>query len=370
MGDPRPNYVAPDDDEVPPVADPVEALRYRPGAVSQNPASDDEGNCDVAVVPKTPDLAASEPETLTVAGVERGAEVRADLFPKTGENREPSGTLRPISPIDIDDLTLGRILTGQPICEDVDPRALLVDEAYQRNLSPKSLALIEKIACEWDWRRFKPPVCAFADGGLQIIDGQHTAIGAASRPDIRTIPVMIVEAPNLKDRASAFIGHNRDRLAVSPIQLHHAAVAAGDPMAATIERVCGEAGAVLIRSAYGGYRWKVGDTVAITAVRGLIERQGERFARMILALLVEAQRAPIRADELKAAELLFTHVDYVEHLEPLAEAGGADLAKAIQSLGDTAEKEAKTFAAAHAEPLWKALAVIWFRKTRKRRKAA
>lgn len=396
MGDPKPNYVAPDDDEAPAAADPVETLRYRPATgsyltagaaeaseeigqqpaghgepMSQIPASTDEGNCDIAVAPKTPDLAASEPETLAGEGVERGAEDPAGLSPKIGENLEPVGALRPVAPIAVDGLALGAILTGPPICEDVDPRSLLVDASYQRDLSDKSIKLIQKIASEWDWRRFKPPVCAFADGGLQIIDGQHTAIGAASRPDITSIPVMVVEAPELQARALAFIGHNRDRLQVTPMQMHHAAVAAGDDVAVTIEQVCERAGVTLVRSAFGGYRYKVGETVAISAIRGLIDRKGAQFARRTLQALVQADLAPIAANEIKAAEFLFTDPDHADQLEPLGDGegtGGGDLAAAIKSLGGGADREAKLFAAAQRVPMWRAMAVIWFRKTRKRRK--
>ena len=43
-----------------------------------------------------------------------------------------------------------------------------------------------------------------------LFDGQHTAIGAATR-GIDKIPVLVVEAADLTDRASAFVGHNPDR---------------------------------------------------------------------------------------------------------------------------------------------------------------
>jgi hypothetical protein len=39
----------------------------------------------------------------------------------------------------------------------------------------------------WDWRRFKPPVVARTATGLEVIDGQHTAIAAASHPDVLQI---------------------------------------------------------------------------------------------------------------------------------------------------------------------------------------
>ena len=277
--------------------------------------------------------------------------------------------LREIRPIDVSHLKLTPPATGEPIFERVDPRTLLVDGSYQRDLSPASLKLIERIAANWDWRRFKPPVVAFADGGLQIIDGQHTSIAAASRPDIQAIPIMVVEAAAIEARAGAFIGHNKDRLAVSAMQLHHAAVAAGDVEAVAIEGVCREAGVGLVRSPYGTYRYKVGETIAISAISALMKAQGVAKARELLKVLVSAGLGPIKAVHIKAVELLFSDPDYSDHLEPLPE-GGADVAAAIRTTGEQAMKDAKVHATSLELPLWKGLGLVWFRKTRKRRKTA
>ena len=126
----------------------------------------------------------------------------------------------------------------------------------------------------------------------------------------------------------------------------------------------------LVRSAHGAYRWKVGDTVALGAIKGLIDRRGAMKARQMLEILVAAGSAPLTVHEIKAVEMLFTDVDYVDQLEPLDGGGGGDLTAAILALGDQATKDAKIFSAAQCVPLWKALGVVWFRKTKKRRKVA
>lgn len=295
--------------------------------------------------------------------------VHVDSMDRTTE--PAASKLRPVEPIDLAGVTTAPIPTGEPIFERVDPRTLLIEEAYQRDLSPRSLKLIRKIAAEWDWRKFKPPVVAFADGGLRIIDGQHTAMGAASRPDVPMIPVMVVEAAEVQDRAIAFIGHNRDRLAVTPMQMHHAAVAAGDEGAATVEQVCARAGVTLVRATYGGRKWSPGETVAIGAISGVIERRGAMGARQMLQVLAGTELAPIRPDHIKAVEAIFTDPLYANDVETLAERGGEDLAAAIAALGEGAEREARLYVdARRGVPMWKALAMQWFKKMRKRRKAA
>lgn len=102
----------------------------------------------------------------------------------------------------------------------VSPSELWVDESYQRGLSDRSMRLIRKIIGEWDWTAFKPPVVVEVDGKLQVIDGQHTALGALTHGGIEQLPVLIVKADRQELRANAFVRHNRDRIQVTPTQLH------------------------------------------------------------------------------------------------------------------------------------------------------
>lgn len=269
---------------------------------------------------------------------------------------------RPVAPIDLPNVSPASAEMAKPIFEWVAPGALLIDPRYQRDLSEASRRLIAKIVAGWDWRRFKPPVAVLTDAGLELIDGQHTAIAAASHPGIELIPVMIVEASDIAQRAAAFIGHNRDRLAVSATQLHHAAVTAGDEDALTVEQVCGRAGVRILRGP-PGRAFHAGETVAISSIKALVGRRGAKRAREILEALVKSGRAPLTANDIKAGELLLTDPDYAGEMDPEV------LAAAIVAAGPAAEQDAKLFAAAHRVPFWKALAVTWFKKKGRARKA-
>lgn len=270
---------------------------------------------------------------------------------------------RPIAAMDLPGVTPGAAPTPKPEITWISPTELLVDETYQRNLSDKSRKLIAKIVGEWDWRKFKPPVAAWTEEGLEVIDGQHTAIAAATHPAIDQIPVVVVEASEQAQRASAFLGHNRDRLAVTALQMHAAAVVAGDEEAVTIEQVCQRAGVKLLRSVPSGGVYQPGQTIAVAALKALITRRSAKTAREILQALAAAERAPITANDIKAVELLLTDAQYAETLDP------EDLSRTIRTLA-SAEPEAKVFAAAHGVPFWKALAITWFQKCRKRRRDA
>src|SRR5579863_10262422 len=98
---------------------------------------------------------------------------------------------RPIRPIPLVGITPKPISSRLPVFGWADPKTLLVEDEYQRGLTKRSIQLIRRIAENFDWLHIKPPVCARgANGKLCIVDGQHTAIAAASR-GLTKIPVMI-----------------------------------------------------------------------------------------------------------------------------------------------------------------------------------
>lgn len=321
-----------------------------------------------ALAPKSGKIPPFEPEKPVNTGVEGGPEpVQIDgkysgSIPQGKySDAVPAVGLRPIEPINSAGLAPTTPSTTGPIFEWVDPASLLVNETYQRDLSERSVKLIRRIIEGWNWTKFKPPVCSLGDHGLEVIDGQHTAIAAATHPYVAQIPVMIVETETVQDRASAFIGQNTTRLGITKMQLHRAAVAAGDEDALTIEQVCQRSGVRLLMAK--PHRWKVGDSVAVQAVGALIDRRGAMGARKVMELLVRAEAAPVTQAGLKAVEMILFDPEY-------ADADQDHLHEAIKTMGEAAEREAATFAAAHRVALWKALGIVWFRKCRKQRKAA
>lgn len=275
---------------------------------------------------------------------------------------------RPIRPMAVPGITPAAISKAtKPKFVHVDPSTLIVDETYQRNLSEKSVGLIRKIVGDWDWARFKPPVVAITHEGMEVMDGQHTAIAAASHPDIRTIPVMVVTAAKMQDRAKAFMGHNRDRINVTTMQLHYSAIAAGEEGALAIQRVTNAAGATVLKYPPGSGLYKAGDTVAIESIRRMIKTRGEELTTEILCALVQAQCAPISDKLIKAVDVLLHDAAYAGQIRLPA------VTTALLNMGElVAIREAKIFAAAHRVPIWRALAVVIFQKAnaRGRRRAA
>lgn len=272
---------------------------------------------------------------------------------------------RPVRALNLVHIAPGMAHDIEPTFERVAPSELLVDEAYQRQISERSLELIRKIVANWDWRRFKPPVCARVPEGLVVLDGQHTAIAAATHPDISLIPIMVVDAEDQAAQAKAFVGHNRDRLGITAMQIHHAAVAAGDEDALTIDQVCQRAGLRVLRSSPGNGAFKAGDTVAVNAIGALINRRGAQKARIVLQTLAEARCAPVNAGQIKAIEMLLHDPEYRDQV------AAVDLTSALLSIGvGAADQEAKVFSVAHSVPVWRALGIIIFKRARRGRRRA
>jgi len=275
--------------------------------------------------------------------------------------------LRQVAPIDMEQIEAGQLSSGPPIIEWVAPCSLYVDEAYQRNISPRGRKLIEKIVGSWDWSRFKPPICAFAEVSgqsvLKVLDGQHTAIGAASHPGIKEIPVVVVEAADTASQAKSFVSHNTDRIAVTNLQLHRAALTSGDEKAVTVQQVCERAGVRILRQPPSTGIYEVGDTIAVQSVYSLVERRFAIGARRVLDVLVGAGFAPITVAQIKAAEFLLNDPDHAAKVTP------EDLIEAIRDCYVVDHDEAKRLAVSHKAPLWRALVMVWFKKCRKRRAA-
>lgn len=271
-----------------------------------------------------------------------------------------SESLRPIEALALDGVVPGEIVGKTPFVRMLAPTALFVDPAYQRDLTPKSLALIGKLVAGWRWSRFKPPIVVEDAGRWHVIDGQHTAIAAASHPAISEIPVFVVEAASLQARAGDFLGHNRDRLAMTGVALHRAAVAAlhraavaaGEARALTLQRVIDAAGLALtdqIKSAYGA-----GETRAVARLYALLDERGDAEFAAVCDCLADLGLAPVKQWHISTVRQLLFERSY-----GLA---AAEVVRVFLRLGEAdVERQATVLALSHRLSRGSAAAVVIFR---------
>ncbi len=233
----------------------------------------------------------------------------------------------------------------------VAPGELFVEVAYQRAMLRRGRELIERLVTEWSWARMKPPIVATDSAGrLCIIDGQHTAIAAATHGGIERIPVLVVALAAEQARAASFVGHNRDRLAMTYAQMHFAGVVAGEPLALAVAEACRRAGCEIVGNVPG--EWAEGQTMAIVSVRQVVQRKGPAGGARLLRALKDAGCVPIMAAEIKAAAaLLFDAAPKIET---------ADFVRmAASRLPAEWEQRARARARNNPMPYWRALLSVW-----------
>lgn len=230
---------------------------------------------------------------------------KSDVIARQSSRTDANG-LRRVEPITRLSSLAGTVANRPPELLWVKPTELYVDESYQRTLSRRSVGLITRVLKSWDWTHVKPPiVCRDETGRLEVIDGQHTAIAAASHPEIDKIPVMLVQARSVADRARAFVGHNQDRIAVTPAQIHYSMVAARDPGAIAVDDVCRAAGVKVLKYPPSSNQFKPGDSMSIKGLQKLVQVFGAERATVVLRCMVQANRAPVRAEEAVAIARAF-----------------------------------------------------------------
>jgi len=215
----------------------------------------------------------------------------------------------------------------------VQPTDLTIESNYQRSLSGKSIKLIRKIVAGWDWAKFKPPVCAESDGGLFVIDGQHTAIAAASHPHVYRIPVMVVRRDEESDRAAAFVSQNTERVQMSPLQIFHAEVVARKPATIEMLKSAIRAGATIPRSPPKKGEEKPGEIVSVGALQHVwAHGKPENFER-VLRIAVLSGKAPVNSLLIRGIDLALKRPeDKQTGMPPIADLDDAELAYAVSKI--------------------------------------
>jgi hypothetical protein len=238
----------------------------------------------------------------------------------------------------------------------VSPEEIEVETAYQRGLSPRSLQMIADIVANWDWAVFTPPCCVKIGDKIMAYDGQHTAIAAATHPEIHQIPILVTIAEQLEKRAMLFYEKQWGRLMPTQLQKFKALVAAKDPQHIEMQRVCTEAGVTVLAQPPGVGKFKVGETVAIGAIKRMITVYGGKATIDLLKVMIDGQQAPLRADVMKAVGRLLYAPEYRDMITPDA------IAKALAgSIYEKVYAEAKGMQAEMHMPTEAAMAIAFYR---------
>lgn len=240
-----------------------------------------------------------------------------------------------------------------PVLDWIDVNLIDIDPDYQRGLDS---ARVQRIAEWFDWSSFGAIVIApvTGTGRYNCTDGQHRLAAAKMHPGVTVVPAVVVPIAGKVAEASNFIAINRDRRNISALDRYWAELAAEDPEAVTISQVCERAGVSIQR--YPALDYQPGQTVAVSAIRAVVERWGAMRGREILQVLAKAELTPIRGEQIRAAEILLTDSEFRHDVEADA------LTDAIAGNEEDIAAEAKAFAKTHRTPVARAFASVWFRR--------
>lgn len=177
-----------------------------------------------------------------------------------------------------------------PQLQWLDVALLVVDPAYQRDITAQGKRNVRRIAEQFDWRYFSPVIVApIAGGRYAVVDGQHRTTAAALVGHAAVPCQVIMAAPG--EQAKAFTAVNGTVTRVHTLAMHKAAVAAGDETARQIERVAKAGGAKVLTYPVPELKQQPGQTMAIGALRELIQEYGPEATILGLRSVTETSNA-------------------------------------------------------------------------------
>ena len=157
----------------------------------------------------------------------------------------------------------------QPMMIWAELADLVIDERYQRTISTAGRRAIQRIADNFDWRRYQPILVAPSEGGkLAVVDGQHRA-HAAALCGIERLPAMTVPMTP-SEQAAGFAAINRDQIRLSGLQIYRAELAAGSAWAIDCREAVEAAGCTLATYNPSYARRKAGEVYAIGLIRKMV----------------------------------------------------------------------------------------------------
>lgn len=175
-----------------------------------------------------------------------------------------------------------------PMLQWVEVDQLVIDDEYQRPLSPHNWKSIRQIASGFKWSRFSPVLCAPVEGGLfAIIDGQHRT-HAAALCGYQSVPCQIVQMSR-EEQAASFAAVNGNVTKVTTLNLLKAALAAGEPWAVECNAVATEGGCQLMLSNGSTQNKKPGQIYAARMFRKLVESRPREAIIKALNILLLAE---------------------------------------------------------------------------------
>ncbi len=194
-------------------------------------------------------------------------------------------SLRPLSPVLVNRKL--EVPDERPSLEWLPIDLLRIESAYQRELTPTGLAVVQKIVRDFTWQRFGTLSVAPLEHGLYaVIDGQHRGTALATL-GVDEAPCMVNDM-SFEERARSFVAINSVNTPVTSIQKYWAAVAAKDDLHLEVYAACDRAGVRVLRYPVPTTKHRVGDTMAASALLFIGKAYGGEVLQLSLRMLTES----------------------------------------------------------------------------------
>lgn len=182
-----------------------------------------------------------------------------------------------------------RTLSKPPELKWMAIKDLMIDPVYQREIGRTGHKNIERIAREFEWAKFATVIVARADAANRfvIVDGQHRVTAARLR-GLEKVPCQVIDADRAL-QAGAFAAINANITEMSPMQLHAAKLAANDPQALHLGRICASAGVSILRYPVQTKNQKAGETMAVGMLYRMLAKFGEDVLEAALSCITRTR---------------------------------------------------------------------------------
>ena len=180
-----------------------------------------------------------------------------------------------------------------PLLQWVAVADLVIDERYQRGITPAGRRHIQAMAEGFDWKAFGAISCAAVAGGkFAVVDGQHR-VHAAALAGLDRVPAVIVPMTPA-EQAAAFFAVNSNRKRMDIPDTFRARLAAGDDHAVRADAAVTAAGCRLMPYVPSSPQRKPREVFTHALILGMIQRGADAVVTAGLRAMAasEAGNAP------------------------------------------------------------------------------
>ena len=193
---------------------------------------------------------------------------------------------------------------------------MYVDAAYQRSTqSDASKKNLKWLVDNFSWSHCGALIVCYvaAKKKYAVLDGQHRLAAATARGDIQQLPCLVIRDLDIEKQAKSFVVINTKRVTMNTLAKFHAAVAAGEPDAVSVQEIVDACNIEIPRTTVAKGDTGPRQLQAVGSLMAMLDRYTRKQIEWALTVIPEAygeERGQLRASLVKAVvEFIKTNPD-------------------------------------------------------------